>query len=112
MAKRRHAKKALAVASASRSLPVGLLLGTLLTTSLLIRLLASRGDLWLDEILSVELVRNLTRPWDVVFATEAQVDNNHVLNTSWLYLFRYWSYPVVQRLHSAIAGTISVASAY
>lgn len=112
MAKRRRAKQGTKAAIAARTVPVTLVLGTLLTTSFLVRLLASRGDLWLDEILSVDIARSLTRPWDVVFATQAQVDNNHVLNTSWLYVFRHYSLPVVLRLHSAVAGTASVAAAY
>ena len=112
MTRRRRAKKPLPPSTAPGTLPVGLILATLLTAAFLLRLLASRGDLWLDEILSVEVARSLARLSDVVFATQAQVDNNHVLNTTWLYAFGDRSLPVLLRLHSAIAGTVSIASAY
>ena len=95
----------------SSPLRVGVILGSVVVAALLVRLMASRGDLWLDEILSVELARSMTSVTDAIFATSARIDNNHVLNTSWLYAITDGS-PVAQRLHSVIAGTASVVFAY
>jgi len=49
----------------------------------LIRLLAARGDLWLDELWSLSFARQMRAPLEVW--TSIHHDNNHALNT--LYLF-------------------------
>jgi len=48
-----------------------------------IRVLAARGDLWLDELWSLSFARQMRGPLDVW--TSIHHDNNHALNT--LYLF-------------------------
>ena len=55
----------------------------LLVLSAGLRLLAARGDLWLDELWSLSFARQMTSPLDVW--TAIHHDNNHPLNT--LYLF-------------------------
>lgn len=47
-------------------------------------LLAARGDLWLDEIWSLELARGADSAWAVL--AQLRIDNNHPLNTLYLYL--------------------------
>lgn len=48
-----------------------------------LRVLAARGDLWLDEIWTLRLLQGVRSPWDV-FAIHH--DNNHLLNSLYLYL--------------------------
>ena len=111
--RRRPKKKRLPSRSTAVSGPrVGVILAALLLTALAVRLLASQGDLWLDEVLSVELARSMEHPSDVVFATQARIDNNHLLNTGWLSLVGGHARPFVQRLLSIMGGTAAVAFAY
>src|SRR5262245_63569229 len=63
-------------------------------------LVAARGDLWLDEIRSIEFARAAGSPIEIF--TRFQHDNNHVLNTLFLWsvgvqsnLFVYWLLVVV-----------------
>lgn len=61
----------------------GLLLGLVVLAAAGIRLLAARGDLWLDEVWSLSFARETTAPWDILTIHH---DNNHALNTLALYL--------------------------
>ena len=67
------------------------------------------NDLWLDEIWSLRLVGPLSSPAEIL--TRLTSDNNHPLNSLWLYLVgpgrAEWTY----RLLSWIMGTASVALA-
>jgi len=47
-----------------------------------IRIIAAGGDLWLDEIWSLNLAAPLTSPLEVF---RIRIDNNHILNSLWLY---------------------------
>ena len=51
-----------------------------------VRVRAAMNDLWLDEIWSLHLARNISSPFAVL--TGIHHDNNHYLNTLFLYLFR------------------------
>jgi hypothetical protein len=55
----------------------GIVLGSILI------LFAARGDLWLDEIWSVFFAEAAKSPWDIL--ARFKHDNNHVLNTLYLY---------------------------
>ena len=50
---------------------------------LAVRLWCARGPLWLDEIWSIENLAPLTRLWQVFWGISH--DNNHFLNSLWLY---------------------------
>ena len=75
----------------------------------LVRLAGMFGDLWLDEIWSVRMVEQIKSPWEIL--TVLRHDNNHPLNSLWLYLLgpgaADWSY----RLLSWLAGSASVGLA-
>lgn len=75
----------------------------------LVRLAGMFGDLWLDEIWSVRMVEQLKSPWEIF--TLLRHDNNHPLNSLWLYVIgpgaASWHY----RLLSWLAGSVSVALA-
>ncbi|HEY1302347.1 MAG TPA: hypothetical protein VGF24_02280, partial [Vicinamibacterales bacterium] len=55
----------------------------LLTAAIGLRVIAARGDLWLDELWSLSFARQLDSPLQIW--TSIHHDNNHPLNT--LYLF-------------------------
>ena len=72
-----------------------------------VRVWAARGDLWLDEILSLE--RGLHAPsWLAVF-TSLHSDNNHYLTTLWLRLLGEGRSPLLYRLPSLLAGAGTLA---
>jgi hypothetical protein len=67
------------------SAQLGLAVVIVIVASVL-RVLASRNDLWLDEIWTLLFVRDATSPLGVF--TEIRHDNNHYLNSLWVYAFR------------------------
>ena len=58
----------------------------LLVAAAAIRIVAAHNDLWLDEIWSLTNVRATSSPLDIV--TKIHLDNNHYLNSLWMYPFR------------------------
>jgi hypothetical protein len=71
-----------------------------------LRLAASRGDLWMDEIWSVYLAEAAQSPLDVF--TRIRQSNNHHLYTLWLYFIDGVRAEWVQRLPAVLAGTATV----
>jgi hypothetical protein len=61
----------------------GWLLGCLLIAAAALRIFGAFNDLWLDEIWSLQSVRNITSPLSVF--TGIHLDNNNYLNSLWLY---------------------------
>lgn len=64
--------------------------------------IAVRGDLWLDEIWSIFMAEAAKSPWEIVSLFKH--DNNHLLNTFYLYLIGKQNHWVVYRLFSIVAG--------
>jgi hypothetical protein len=76
-------------------------------TAFCLRALAARGELWLDEIWSIVMVRQLiTSPLEII--TELRHDNNHFLNSLWIYLQPSDALDFDYRLLAVISGTLSV----
>lgn len=79
--------------------------GAVVLAAIALRVLAARGDLWLDEVWSLDLASRLASPLD---AYGLKHDNNHILNTMWLVLLGVsrpdWAY----RLPSELAGAAAV----
>jgi hypothetical protein len=73
-----------------------------------LRLVAAQGDLWLDEIASIAAARELTSALGVFSLAQ---DNNHHLNTLWLYFVRDVGGSLAPRLLSIAAGTVAIALA-
>lgn len=73
------------------------------------RIAAARGELWLDEIWSLTLVAGLTSPDQVFWAVSH--DNNHLLNSLWLYLAGPGQAPLLYRVPSIVFGTASIVVA-
>ena len=58
-------------------------------------LFAARGDLWLDEIWSIFFAEAAKSPWDIL--ARFKHDNNHVLNTLYLYIIGKQQHLIVYR---------------
>lgn len=74
-----------------------------------VRLAGLFGDLWLDEIWSVKLIEPLKSPVEIL--TQVQHDNNHPLNSLWLYLLRPEQAAWALRFFSWMMGAVAVALA-
>lgn len=77
----------------------------------LLRLGAMNAEFWFDEIWSWEFARDAASPWQILAGADQHHDNNHKLNTLFLWLYpasaNWWWY----RLHSFLAGLVTVAVA-
>lgn len=78
---------------------------------LLLRCLAARGGLWLDEAWSAIFAHDSATPAGVLFRINH--DNNHHLNTLWLQWVGTDASPMLQRTLSIVSGaaTVPVAAA-
>lgn len=74
-----------------------------------LRLCASAGDISLDEIWTHELLVGITSVDQVLW--KVSHDNNHFLNSAWLYFTGPDASPPVQRALSIVLGTASVFAA-
>lgn len=69
----------------------------------------AQGELWLDEIWSLDTALGLGA-WHEAF-WKTLYDNNHPLNTLWLYAMGDGHAPWAYRLHSVVIGTLAAAVA-
>jgi len=83
---------------------VPLLFAYLLSSGLIIS--AALGDLWLDEIWSINFARDANTAGDIFFRFHH--DNNHPLNTLFLYYRQEQSVFIVYRLLAVLSGIGSV----
>ena len=80
----------------------------LLVAGLVVRMLAARGDLWLDELWSISIANRLPRALDALTLAH---DNNHALNTLFVRLLLGSGFPIdplVVRSLSVVTGTAAV----
>lgn len=75
----------------------------------LLRCLAARGGLWLDEAWSAIFAQEVATPAGVLF--QINHDNNHHLNTLWLQLVGPAAPPMLQRALSIVSGTATIVVA-
>ncbi len=78
-------------------------LGILLSSSLIV--LAARGDLWLDEIWSLSFAETAKTPWEILSLFKH--DNNHILNTLFVYLIGKQQNLLLYREFAIISGIAS-----
>jgi len=76
----------------------------------LLRIRAAMNDLWLDEIWSLKLVRNLRSPLEIF--TKIHFANNHYLNSLFIYFFGQWGNWPWYRAPAVIAGSAAVFLAW
>jgi len=61
----------------------------ILIAGFVLRIAGARSELWLDEITSAQLAISALSLQDLLLNT--RIDNNHLLNSAWLYLIRDWA---------------------
>jgi len=83
---------------------VALCLAYLLSWTLIIA--AAVGDLWLDEIWSIQFVRAASSPIEIL--TRFHHDNNHVLNTLFLWLVGVQNTLFLYRLLAVVSGMVAL----
>jgi len=81
----------------------------ILAGGVVLRLVGTHGDLWLDEIWTLELLKPITSVGQIVWGINH--DNNHYLNSFYLYLVGSDAPVMVQRGLSVFLGTAAVAAA-
>ena len=96
-----------ALVPADRRLTLWALLLTLF--GLALRIAGAEGDLWLDEIHSILLSQSVHRADEVFW--HINHDNNHFLNTLYLFLVGPDHSSVVLRLEAIVFGTLSIPAA-
>lgn len=87
-----------------RMIHVALLFSYLLSSMLIIA--AARGDLWLDEIWSVNIARASDTAADIFLRFKH--DNNHPLNTLFLYWVKEQNAFIIYRLFAILSGIGSI----
>jgi hypothetical protein len=87
-----------------KGLPVALCFAYLLSWALIVA--AGVGDLWLDEIWSIEIVRAASGPMEIF--TRFHHDNNHVLNTLFLWLVGAQNTLFLYRLFAVVSGMVAL----
>ena len=91
--------------SASSFRHPGLLIGvTIALAGLSLRVAATGGELWLDEIWSLLKVYTLSTPIEIV--TTVRHDNNHILNSLWMWLCGPLRSPQIYRAPSLICSAL------
>lgn len=71
-----------------------------------LRVLAAENNLWFDEIISVEMASQMSGPAGTF--TEFNYDNNHYLNTLWVYWLGKHNNELLYRLPAIIAGILTI----
>lgn len=74
-----------------------------------VRIAAGLDGLWLDEIWSLGLASRASSPWDIL--TGLHHENNHYLNTLWIWLLGLQPNWILYRLPAMIAGVAATAFA-
>ncbi|KPJ75884.1 MAG: hypothetical protein AMJ54_13500 [Deltaproteobacteria bacterium SG8_13] len=67
---------------------------------------AASGDLWLDEVISLSFAESASSAWEIV--SGFRHDNNHLLNTLYLYWIGRQKLLVIYRLLAILAGIGSI----
>jgi hypothetical protein len=93
--------------SANRALV--LVVAALTVLGFLLRLFAARGDLWLDEIWSIQNLEHVSNVGGIFWGISQ--DNNHLLNSLWLWIVGPDAPPIVIRLESIVLGTLTIPMA-
>jgi hypothetical protein len=78
----------------------------LTTAGFILRLFCARGDLWLDEIWSIQNLEHIPNVGGIFWGISQ--DNNHVLNSLWLWFVGPNATPIVIRLESIVLGTLTI----
>ncbi|MGH6818950.1 MAG: hypothetical protein ACREC1_09290, partial [Methylovirgula sp.] len=88
----------------SRALVLGI--GALTIAGFLLRVFAARGDLWLDEIWSIQNLQHIGNVGEIFWGISD--DNNHLLNSLWLWIVGPDAPPIIMRLEAIVLGTCTI----
>ena len=91
---------------AGPGLSVGIVLAVICVLAGLLRWWGALGDFWLDEIWSLRHARAVNSPLEIL--TAIHHDNNHMLNTLYMYLLGERAYWPAYRVLALASGTLSV----
>ena len=80
----------------------------LLATSVFV--ICARGELWFDEVLSLQWAKNASTPWQLL--TDYRHDNNHLLNSLWLWLVGIKAPELVLRALAVASGAATLVLIY
>ena len=84
-------------------------LAAITAAGFLLRVLAARGELWLDEIWTLKLLEAVSS-WHEIFWNIPH-NNNHLLNSLWLWIVGRDAHPIWQRSASILLGTATIPAA-
>jgi hypothetical protein len=87
-------------------------LAAIVALAALLRGLCLSAELWLDEVWSWEFARSAETPWQIFTGPNHHHDNNHKLNTLYLFFIPDGEPFAFYRLHSFFAGLASVLLAF
>jgi hypothetical protein len=100
----------LAASAPRRSWLMPLLLGILIALAAVLRVVATHNNIWLDEIISLQTANAVKSPWQILSGVHS--DNNHYLNTLYLYLVKQQKYGPVYRYLSVLFGVLLIPAGY
>ena len=92
-----------------RANPLGLVILAAVAAGLCLRIIAAKGDLWLDEIWTLRLLEPVKSLGDVFF--KVHHDNNHFFNSAWIWLIGPDAPILLMRLPAILLGTLGVLAA-
>jgi hypothetical protein len=81
-----------------------------LLLALVLRLEGARGELWIDEVWTLKLLEGVSSIGGVVWGINH--DNNHILNSMWLYLLGPDASTFPRRALSILFGSLSAGAAF
>src|ERR1051326_8442308 len=87
-----------------------LVLIALIILAAAVRIIATHNDLWLDELISLRIANAVKSSWQIF--TAVHQDNNHYLNTLYLYFVKAQNYSPVYRYLSVLWGVALVPAGY
>ncbi len=73
-------------------------------------ILCARGELWFDEVLSLQWAKNAATPWQLL--TLYRHDNNHLLNSLWIWLVGPGAPELLLRSFSIACGVATLVLIY
>ena len=80
--------------------------GVLLIIAAGLRIAGIFNDFWIDEIISWDIARHVHSAVEIFTAVHS--DNNHYLNTLWMYLLGDQTHWQIYRLLAVVTGTVSI----
>lgn len=95
---------------AARRAVVLLLLAGLIAVAAVVRFIPIHNELWLDELVSLHMATTVKTPWQIF--TTIHKDNNHYLNTLYLYVVKNQKPPAAYRYLALLWGILLVPAGY